>query len=278
MKLLPHTCDSYFTSEVGHAKEIAKACTLRNYSHIVSAGGDGTLNEIFNGVMESGKAADELPILCILPCGTGNDFARNFHFTSNVAQFKLRIERNRIQYTDGGLVEFMDAEGNLSYRYFLNVMDIGLGGLIAKRVNTYRRGLNAIGAYHRAVISILPFYRKTSMRVIFNNHEFSGPMLSVVIANGKWFGKGMGIAPEAITTDGKLDTIVLAQVGFWQYLAYLDKIFHCKPINHPQVFYDTATNLIISGEETPIQLDGEYVGHSPASIRIIPNAIRLLIG
>jgi diacylglycerol kinase family enzyme len=157
-------------------------------------------------------------------------------------------------------------------------MDIGLGGLIAKRVNTYRRGLTAIGAYHRAVISILPFYRKTSMRVIFNNHEFSGPMLSVVIANGKWFGKGMGIAPEAITTDGKLDTIVLAQVGFWQYLAYLDKIFHCKPINHPQVFYDTATNLIISGEETPIQLDGEYVGHSPASIRIIPNAIRLLVG
>jgi len=275
---LPYQCDSYITSEIGHAIEIAKACIISGHTHIVSAGGDGTINEIFNGLMESGKSADELPVLCILPCGTGNDFARNFNFTSNARLFVQRLQTNRIQYTDGGLVEFMNDEGNSCYRYFLNAMDIGLGGRIAKRVNTYRRGFTAIGAYHRAIIAILPFYRKRSMHVRMKDREYSGPMLSVVVANGKWFGKGMGIAPTANTADGILNSIVLAKVGFWEYMAYLPKIMRCKPINHPQVNYDLATSMLIEGEGNPIQVDGEYVGQSPAKICIIPEAIRLLVG
>lgn len=266
------------TTAIGSAHEIAEYCAIEGFSYVVALGGDGTVNEIFNGLMSCGKSADELPVLCILPCGTGNDFARNFNFTSNVSEFVQRLQTNRIQYSDGGLVEFIDDKGKSSNRYFLNVMDIGLGGRIAKRVNTYRRGLTAMGAYHRAIIASLPFYRKKSMQVRMDKKMYSGPLLSVVVANGKWFGKGMGIAPAANTSDGLLNSIVLAKVGFWEYLAYLPRIMRCKPINHPQVFYDSATNILVTGEENPIQLDGEYVGNSPASIRVIPKAIRLLVG
>jgi diacylglycerol kinase (ATP) len=106
------------TKGIGSAHEIAEYCAREEFSHVIVLGGDGTLNEIFNGLMCCGKSADELPVLCIIPCGTGNDFARNFNFTSDVNQFVQRLQTNRIQYTDGGLVEFNDDKGNSSNRYF----------------------------------------------------------------------------------------------------------------------------------------------------------------
>jgi YegS/Rv2252/BmrU family lipid kinase len=275
---LRHDHEAHFTTAIGSAFEIAASCLKKGFTHIAVLGGDGTLNEVFNALMNSGKRADELPILCIHPCGTGNDFARNFNLNGNVEIFLKKLDAGSIQYSDGGHVRYMNPLGETEERYFINVMDVGLGGLIAQRVNQYRRGKFAFLAYQRSILKTLPFYFKRNTTVRAATTLYSGPAMSIVVANGKWFGNGLGIAPEAQVQDGQLECVILARVSIWDYLMNLPSILRCKPVYHPEVSYYKIKELTIEGANNPIELDGECVGTSPAQIQVIPCAVRLLIG
>jgi YegS/Rv2252/BmrU family lipid kinase len=275
---LTHTFEAFFTTAIGSAHEIASNCIKHDYTHLAVLGGDGTLNEVFNALMNSGKSADELPILCIHPCGTGNDFARNFALKCNVESFLRRLEGGSIQYSDGGLASYTSLHGETEQRFFINVMDVGLGGLIAQRVNQYRRGKLAFLAYQLSILKTLPFYVKRSATVKSTSTLYSGPVMSIVVANGKWFGNGLGIAPNAHVLDEQLECVILARVNLWDYLLNLRSIIRCEPVNHPEVHYYKTQRLTIEGGKNAIELDGEYVGTSPVHIEVIPRAVRLLIG
>jgi YegS/Rv2252/BmrU family lipid kinase len=270
--------EAYYTTAIGSANEIASTCLKEDYTHLAVLGGDGTLNEVFNALMNLGKPADELPILCIHPCGTGNDFARNFNFKKNIHDFLRRLDNGSIQYSDGGLASYTNLRGETERRFFINVMDIGIGALIAQRVNHYRRGKFAFLSYQRSILRTLPFYIRRKVVVQTSTTQYSGPAMSIVVANGKWFGNGLGIAPTAQVQDGELDCVILARVNAWDYLLNLWTILRCKPIKHPQVHYFNMQALTIDGEKNLIELDGEFVGTSPTQIRIVQRAVRLLIG
>ena len=269
---------AFLTTEPGSAIAISAACIKDGYTHLAVLGGDGTINEVFNGMIRADKTADELPILCIMPCGTGNDFARNFSLTADIQLFLQRLDHGVTQYSDGGAVQFTNVKGEFEQRFFINVMDIGLGGLIAQRVNEYRRGLLAFLSYQRSIVRTLPFYVKRCMTVRTSSIMHSGPAMSVVVANGKWFGNGLGIAPEAKYDDGQLNCVILAKVNTWDYVWNLPAIIRCKPIKHKQVHYSRVKELIVEGDNNPIEIDGEFVGFSPAQIKVIPRTVRLLIG
>jgi len=270
---------SYFTSGIGSAAEIAASCLLKNYSHLAVFGGDGTLNEVFNALMNSEKSADELPIMIIHPCGTGNDFARNFNLKDNPEDFIQRLKTGTIHYTDGGSILFKNTNDRIETRYFMNVMDVGLGGLIAQRVNKYRRGIFAFLAYQRSILRTMPFYRKQHVIVKTPEAEiYAGPAMSIVLANGKWFGKGLGVAPRAEVLSGRLQCVVLARVSLLDYLLNLASMLRCRTIRHPHVHYYDVTSIIIEGEHNPIEADGEYIGSGTVKISVIPKALRLLVG
>lgn len=268
----------HFTTGKGSAIEIATACLQKNYTHFAVFGGDGTLNEVFNAMMKTGKPADELPIIIIHPCGTGNDFARNFNLKENREGFKQRLKSDMIRYTDGGMVYFKDTNSKIEQRWFINVMDVGLGGLIAQRVNRYRRGKFAFLVYQRSILRTLPFYAKKQVVVETSDTGiYAGPAMSIVIANGKWFGNGLGIAPNAETLNGRLQCIVLARVNMLNYILNLASMFRCRAIHHPQVHYHDVTSISIEGENNPIELDGEYIGSGTVKISVTPKAVRLLV-
>jgi len=275
---IQHEYKAFHTTEPGSAIAISSACIKDDFTHLAVLGGDGTINEVFNGMMRADKTADELPILCIMPCGTGNDFARNFNLSNDIELFIQRLNRGTIQYSDGGAVQYTNVMGECEQRFFINVMDIGLGGLIAQRVNQYKRGPLAFLSYQRSILRTLPFYVKRCMTVRTSSINHSSPAMSVVVANGKWFGNGLGIAPEAKCDDGQLDCVILAKVNTWDYLLNLPAIIRCKPVKHKEVHYNRVMELRVDGDNNPIELDGEFAGFSPAHIRIVPRAVRLLIG
>jgi diacylglycerol kinase (ATP) len=275
---IQHEYKAFHTTEPGSAIAISSACIKDDFTHLAVLGGDGTINEVFNGMMRADKTAEELPILCILPCGTGNDLARNFSLTADTQLFLQRLDHGVTQYSDGGSIQYTNALGVCEQRFFINVMDIGLGGLIAQRVNQYRRGLLAFLSYQRSIVRTLPLYVKRFMTIRTSSIIYSGPAMSVVVANGKWFGNGLGIAPEAKCDDGQLDCVILAKVNTWDYVWNLPAIFRCKPIKHKQVHYSLVKELIVEGDANPIEIDGEFVGFSPAQIKVIPRTVRLLIG
>ena len=264
------------TFAVGSAREFAVKCSFARFTHVIAVGGDGTLNEVVDGLMSTGNDADALPIVSILPCGTGNDFARTIGIENNIDALLERTKNGLVSYVDVGTVEFRDELRHPSQRFFINVMDIGLGGRIAQKVNAYRRKPWSFLAYQRAILSTLPFYRKVNLEVSAGKLHHSGPTLSVVVANGKWFGNGLGIAPHAQTNDGQLALVILGRVGMLEYLLNLPKILRGKIIHHNEVIYGHSVFVDIDGDSTAIELDGEYVGQSPCSVRVCARAIRFL--
>jgi diacylglycerol kinase (ATP) len=275
---LRHEHEAHYTTAIGSAHQIASNCLKKDFTHIAVLGGDGTINEVFNAMMNSRKAADELPILCIYPCGTGNDFARNLDLKKNISNFLGSLDNGSIQYSDGGHAFYTNLRGEIDQRFFINAMDVGLGGHIAQRVNQYRRGKLAFLAYQRSILRTLPFYKKRNIQVTNSTTIHDGPAMCVVLANGKWFGKGLGIAPKAHILDGQLECVILARVSIWDYLMNLGSLLRCKPIIHPEVKYCKTQEISIDGERNPIELDGEFVGTSPAKIRVVSRVVRLLVG
>lgn len=265
------------TTHAGHARELAMQCCSDGYSHVIAVGGDGTLNEVVDGCMMSGNSADELPIVSFIPCGTGNDFARNFGITGSIDAFMQRFKAGHISYSDVGVVTFTSSDGSTVKRHFLNVMDVGLGGTIARKVNTYRRSRWSVLAYQRGIISTLPMYRKSVIEISSAQLNYTGPALSVVLANGKWFGNGLGIAPGADPSNGELSMVLLGRVGIVDYILNLPNILRCKTIRHPQIKYVGCKGVNIAGEPTAMELDGEFVGYSPCNVQIKARALRLLL-
>lgn len=283
-KLLPVLKDTMgnehaflITSHQGAARKLAIDCCNGTFTHVIVLGGDGTLNEVVDGMMSLGRAAEQLPILSVLPCGTGNDFARNFGLTSSISDFSKRLYSGTIMSSDVGIVEISGHNGIKIKRHFINVMDIGLGGEIAQKVNNYRRSAWSFFANQRGILSTLPFYKKSMITCKSKDLNHSGRVLSVVVANGKWFGNGLGIAAEAAINSGSLSIVVLGQLGIFDYLRHLPQIMRCKKIHHSEVFYRESKEIILEGESTAIEVDGEYIGLSPCRIGLCPSAIRLLI-
>lgn len=263
------------TKFAGHACELGEQAVDEEYTHIVAVGGDGTIHEVVNGIINSKRYEALRPIFTLLPSGSGNDLARTLEFDDAVASLQHRIQRNSILQADIGAALF--GNGNQSsVRYFINVMDLGLGGAIAKRVDSFRRSRFAFFAYQRAIFSILPFYRRSSVTVDVDGIRYEGELLSVVIANGKWFGSGLGIAPDALLDDGQLQIVILGRVGILQYLYHLPSIMGGRKIAHKEVSYHTGRHIVVTGDELICEMDGEVAGRGPVEVSVLPGRLRML--
>jgi len=260
------------TEASGHASELAKIAVDNCYTHLIAVGGDGTINEVVNGMISSEAFDTSKPILTFLPRGSGNDLARTLSYDASIESLEQRIRRNNYMAMDVGC-----ARWEKDFRYFLNVMDFGLGGNVAAKVEAYRRGRWSFLAYQRAICSVLPFYRKHTIKISSREFKFEGKALSVVIANGRWFGGGLGIAPDALSDDGLLNLVVLGNVGILEYLLYLPRILKGKKIEHREVLYATTNEVIVIGTNVLCELDGEIARQAPANISVIAGKIRMLI-
>jgi diacylglycerol kinase (ATP) len=264
----------HITRYKGHAEELGRGAVDQNCTHIVAVGGDGTIHEVINGMLSSANYARIRPMFTFLPKGSGNDLARSLGYSSSIEALEARLERHEVMLADVGTVHYNQQE---KMRYFINVMDFGLGGSIAKKVDQYRRNSWSALAYQRGILLTLPFYKKHHMRVTAGDATFEGPALSVIIANGAWFGGGLGIAPDASMKDGQLNIVIIGDVGMLHYLYYLPRILRAQRITHPNVHYLTGREITIDGSEIPSELDGEVGNSAPVHVGILPNAIAFLV-
>lgn len=264
----------YYTEFTGHAIELAKQAALANSAYIIATGGDGTLNEVVNGVLLSGNKA---VIVGLLPCGTGNDFARTIQATNQVADLKHLISSNSVQPIDAGHLRFQNEKNETQSRYFINISDVGIGGSIAQKLSHSTRWCGAFLTFQKAIVSTFFTYKHQMVKTRADDFFYDGPILSYIVANGKYFGGGMGIAPDAKPNDGLFNIVLGAEISLWDYLKNFFTIRSCKKVNHPQMKYLQAKKISIESETPlPIDMDGEFVGYSPLEVSIMPNELRFL--
>lgn len=268
-----YTLAFYFTEYKGHAIELAMQAAQQG-GYVIAAGGDGTMNEVVNGVMQ---ANNKEVITGLLPCGTGNDFAKTIGVKNSLDELKQLIKKGSVKKIDVGYIKFKDTTGADASRYFINIADVGIGGHIAQRLASYSKWMGAFLTFQRAIVSGFLSYNHQPISARADTFTYKGKILSYIIANGKYFGAGLGIAPDAKPDDGKFAIVLGAEVSLWDYLLNLGKVRQCKKIDHPQMNYHSGCEIFIDSiEKLPIDMDGEFAGYTPMQVTMLPAAIHLL--
>lgn len=271
---------SFFTTEhQGHSTELAAKAAGHGFRYIICVGGDGSLNEVANGIMQAKSAQPNLDIrLGIIPHGTGNDFVRTTHSPSDCLGLKKLIDVDSYKEIDLGFVQFKNPQGIDSSRYFINITDIGMGGVAAEKLNRFSKALGPAITYQAAILSTLISYRLQPIKAVADSFSFEGKVMNLIIANGKYFGSGMGVAPDAEVNDAKFSIVIVGEISLFDYFRHIGTIKQCKKIEHPQVSYKTASEITIDSLAAPqaIDMDGEFIGYSPMHLKVVPKAIRFI--
>jgi YegS/Rv2252/BmrU family lipid kinase len=266
------TGETLFSERPGHLIELAAAAVDGGATLVVAVGGDGTLNEVVNGI--AGRDVD----LATIPLGTGMDFGRT-HGIPTKFEDAVRIALEGTPRTiDAGRVSFRTWGGEAVQRWFANVGSVGMSGAVAQRANGMSKALGGKATFFYALTRVFFEWENTDVTVRFDGQERHGKMHDVIVANGVWHGGGMMLAPEARPDDGAFDVVLIGDVGKVDFLTTAPKLYKGKHVNHPKIeVVRTARVEVDAAEHLPIELDGEQVGTTPATFEVVPAAVRIRV-
>lgn len=253
------------TDGPGAAEELALKAAREGASAIVAVGGDGTLHEVVNGLI----GLDRVPAVGVIPCGTGNDFARSTGLP--------RSPRRALEVCRTGYTRRVDV-GTINDRVFINVAGFGFDAAVAKEVAS-RRGSGPTGTlpYLMAVLRLVGTYRPTEVTITVDGRAFRTPLLFGAVGNGSTYGGGMRICPHAAVDDGLFDLCLAHDLKAGETLANLARVFFGSHINHPKCTYRQAQRVHVDGpSEVAVHADGQLLGSLPARFELIPRAIPFL--
>ena len=258
-----------------HAVELASLATEEGCDFLIAVGGDGTLHEVINGVMLSKTTKGASPVIGLLPLGSANDFARTAGISNAVEPLIAAIQLNDFRKIDLGKIDLMET-GEI--RYFINIAGVGLGAEVVKSLEGSTSVSGSGFNYFSHIIKGFLKYRKKAVVCTGDNWQWRGKLLQLAVANGRFFGNGIGIAPDARVDDGQFQVSIFGDLSVWNYLKNLRNLKKAVNIDHPEVHYYSSTEVRIeSDDKCGIEADGEYVGPVPAVLKIIPAAINFLV-
>lgn len=261
--------EPHATERPGHATELARQLAGEGHSSLFVLGGDGTLSEAANGILQ--LPAKARPNLGFLPAGTGNDFLRDFGVTD------LETAVRAIGHGRTTAVDAMQATWPGGSRFVINVCGTGLMAKAADRCNRQFKWAGRKG-YDMAAMIELARMSHTPTRLVLDGRERSGDFPLVAVCNSVHTGGGMKMAPGAKPTDGLLDVLVVEGAGPLELLTLLaTKLRAGKHVENPKVRIERAANVkILPQDPSPLMLDGEVLGQTPVEFQVLPGALKLL--
>jgi YegS/Rv2252/BmrU family lipid kinase len=267
------------TERPAHAAELARQGLKAGYKTIMSVGGDGTMNEVINGFFEDGKLLDEDSRLVVFSRGTGCDFIKTLGLKKGIENLLDVLDRNEPKRIDVGLVKFVDPVGKAVTRYFLNVADIGIGAETANRVNNHSKLLKGFLSFMLGAVSTITFYKNKDFEVVIDGETvLNARMNSVIVANGRYFGGGMKVAPEALIDDGVFDIIILGDLSKLELIKSFPLIYEGTHLSHPKVkLYRGSKVKVRSSGKGLIEVDGEIPGYDDAEFELLPKTLSILV-
>lgn len=244
------------------AARLAREGAADGYRVIIAAGGDGTVNEIANGISGSGAA------LALYPIGSGNDFARALGYP--------RRRRDVPRFVRDARRRLIDV-GEINGRVFVNSAGVGIDGHVAQRIAATSRVAGKTLGYFAGSLVGIATYRPQPMRVTVDGEVHTGRFLMVVAANGTHFGSGMHVAPEASLDDGQFDVLLAGDLSPWASLVALGKLYRGTHVDGKTIVMKRARALEIELDR-PLraQVDGETAVGQRFSMRVRPGALEVL--
>lgn len=276
------TLECLSTSFQGHGRELAAKAAQAGATRVLSLGGDGTHNEILNGLMEGTPHGERPPQFGILPAGTGGDFRKVLYTSLQLSDCLEAMANRPVQSIDIGLVEFNNHNGAPLQRYFLNIASVGIGGLIDDLVNKSSKRLGGRISFLIGTLKALFLYRAPELKVeLDGNPIFQGRVTNVLACNGRYAGGGMYFAPKATLNSGKLSMVVIPKAGLVRQLTLTPKLYDGSYLAAEEITGAEGKVITVSPADNGqppafLDIDGEAPGIAPASFTVVPGAIDML--
>jgi YegS/Rv2252/BmrU family lipid kinase len=273
-----------FTKSHGDGIALAIRGAEQGRKFIIACGGDGTINEVANGILQSGADIE----FGILPSGTGGDFRRTIGIPNDTREAGVALRNGVTKRIDVGRVTFLNHENEQVSRYFLNVSSFGLSASIIERVkssnivgwipNDILRGKTNFALSTLQEVLGLNF---DTVRVKFDDKEERNlNTINFCVCNSRYFGGGMKIAPDAVINDGFFDVVNIGDIKTAKILLNAYKLYGGSHLNLKEVKSTRARKVEVSpmnNEEIHIEVDGELPGKLPATFEILPNALKVRV-
>lgn len=269
--------DVKFTQYPGHAAEIARQSIEDGYRCLLAIGGDGTMNEVANGILFSDHP--EKTVLGVVNAGTANAFKMSLGIGEEKHDRGLSWRTHQPMKIDVGMIHCQN-KGQRVKHYFVNEVSVGLPAEVVNKWNyipdSYNKKLNL---FMRTITGVLTLINSKNKRLnieIVNNKE-TGKFCTVVVANGKYFADGMIIAPNATLDDGLLDSIMVGDISRFDMIKIRSKLYDGSHINHEKFNETKVSEISIESEEKLIiEADGDIIGESPVTIQVVPSALNVI--
>ncbi|HZB24247.1 MAG TPA: diacylglycerol kinase family protein [Gaiellaceae bacterium] len=265
--------DTFFSERPGHLTELARNAADAGAELLVVVGGDGSVNEVVNGI--AGRDGVEIAVLAR---GTGWDFVRTYGIPHKaLPAIRVALE-GRTRTIDLGSVTYRSWSGEERTSLFANIASAGMSGAIAKRANDTSKALGGRASYLLATFAVFTRWRNTEVSVSVGDEVRRGRMHDVVVANGRCFGGGMKICPDAEPDDGLFDVLTIGDLTKRDLLTTLPKTFWGRHLPHPKA--ELLRGAVVTVDSTaalPIELDGEQPGTTPVRFEIVRRALRVRV-
>lgn len=272
--------EAIFTGGAGDAIKLAEE--LSGEESFCFVGGDGTLNEIINGLLSAEIPAK--PTIGIIPIGSCGDFVKTLGIPNNPTEAIEIIKRGHSETFDAGICEFTGWDGKPARRFFINITEIGIGGYVADMVNRYGKWARGTLPYLVFAIYQLFKYKNRRMRIMLDGkRRFEADIRILAVANGKYYGGGMKIAPFADPKDGLFDVVIVKDMGALESFIKIPKLYsgeHAakRELEKGKIIYERVKKVEVEGAEgMPFEMEGEVPGVDTRYFEILPKAVRFFV-
>ncbi|MEJ2738869.1 MAG: diacylglycerol kinase family lipid kinase [Dehalococcoidia bacterium] len=266
--------DYQLTESPGHAVEIAQLAVNDGYQVVISVGGDGTINEVVNGLYSSGNINNIS--LGIISTGTGADYIRTLGIPRPYHEAYKRFIDPVIVKADLGLVECV-CNGQSSSRVFVNFAGLGFDAEIVRATTQTFKMLGDRPSYLMGLFSTLTLYKNRSVNLEIDGESADRKICTVMMSNGKYGGGGMLTAPNADPYDGLFDVVIIGDLSKPDLLWSLPMIYKGTHLSHPKVSVRRAKDVKINTEKKmSVQADGDLIGETPAQFKILPGILNVI--
>jgi diacylglycerol kinase (ATP) len=269
---------TYMTQHPGDAVRFAEDAVAKDTGLLVCVGGDGTLNEVINGIMMHEESKRSSTMLGFVPNGTGCDFARTLPIPQNIEHAINAIAGGDARAIDLGRLSFRDHCGHECRRYFHNITSFGLGGDVAQRVNRTTKAFGPFISFMWATLISIFLYGKKRIRIkIDNGFEQEFTVWNVAVANGRYHGGGMWVAPDALIDDGLLNVTVMGDLTLPEVFLNLPNLYNGRIYDIDKVALFTGKKIeALSDQKVLLDVDGEQPGMMPIVIHVVPAALKII--
>lgn len=274
--------DVALTAGPGDATSLTRAALRDGVERVVAIGGDGTVNEVVNGFFDdAGAPISPDASFALIPYGTGGDFRRTFGLPTELADAAALVAANHRRKIDVGRLAFVATDGSPATRMFANIASFGVSGVVDRLVNESGKKLGRL-SFLAATARATWSYKNQRVQLVFDGRDrVETTINTVAIANGRYFGGAMMVAPDAEVDDGQFDVVALGDFGFGDLITSGRRIYKGTHLTMDKVTARRARVVeaepIDPGAVVELDIDGESPGRLPARFELVPAALWMVV-